>query len=92
VNRNLLDLELLESWEALFFYEIHVMKTFNHLLDQIIEPLEILILIVEAENQLFKILCVHDHNLSQGVILSLAFLVRVVAILLLSSIGHIQEL
>ena len=93
VNRNLLDLELLESWEALFFYEIHVMKTFNHLLDQIIEPLEILILIVEAENQLFKILCIHDHNLSQGVIiLSLAFLVRVVTILLLSSIGHIQEL
>lgn len=70
MNGDLLNLELLESWETLFFYEIHVMKTFNHLLDQKIEPFEVLVLIVEAENQLFKIHLVHNHDLSQGVILA----------------------
>lgn len=89
MNWDLLDLELLESRKTFFFDEVHVVKPFDHLLDEEIEPLEILILVVEAENQLFEFRLVHDHNLSEGVILALAFLVG--AALLLSPVRHVQE-
>lgn len=81
---NLLDLELLEGWEALFFDKVHVVKTFDHLLDEEIESLKVLVLIIEAEDQLLKLLRVHDHNLSQGVVLALILLAG--AILLIGPI------
>jgi hypothetical protein len=70
MNRDLLDLELLESWQALFFDEIHVVETLDHLLDEVIELLEVLVLVVEAEYQLFKFFLVHNHDLSQRVVLA----------------------
>lgn len=89
MNWDLLDLELLESWEALFLDEVHVVEAFDHLLNQEIESLEVLVLVVEAENQLFEFRLVHDHDLSQRVVLALALLAG--AVLLLSPVRHVQE-